>query len=106
MTPDVVEDRTFPVMTLLDIFSLIILCVLVATAVAVWIILGMLPGRIARQRKHPQADAIAVCGWWGAITLGLLTPLAFIWAYTDPRWRERESTGSDQTVDSDKGLSK
>ena len=88
-------------MSFLDIFALFILCVLVAAAVGVWVILGMLPGRIARKRKHPQADAINVCGWWGAITLGLLMPIAFVWAYTDPRWRERESSGPDQTTGSD-----
>ena len=83
-------------MSVLDIFALVVLFVLVAAAVGMWLILGMLPGRIARQRQHPQADAIRVCGWWGAITLGLLLPIAFIWAYYDPRWRERESTHSDQ----------
>ena len=71
-------------MTGLDIFALIILIVLVITALGLWAILGMYPGRIARQRNHPQADAISVCGWWGAITMGMLTPLAFIWAYTNP----------------------
>jgi hypothetical protein len=71
-------------MTMLDIFALIVLLVLLATAIAAWAVLGMLPGRIARSRNHPQADAITVCGWWGVITLGLLCPLAFIWAYTKP----------------------
>lgn len=67
---------------MLDIFALIILVVLFASAVAIWVALGMLPGRIARQRNHPQADAIAVCGWCGVLTFGLLCPLAFIWAFT------------------------
>ena len=71
-------------MTGLDIFALIILLVLVATGLGIWALLGMYPGMIARQRNHPQAAAINVCGWWGAITMGLLTPIAFIWAYTDP----------------------
>ena len=75
-------------MSLLDAFALIILLVLLAAAVGAWVALAMLPGRIARDRKHPQADAINVCGWWGAITLGLLSPIAFIWAYTNPRWRD------------------
>ena len=88
-------------MSFLDIFALFILFVLVAAAVGVWVILGMLPGRIARQRKHPQADAINACGWWGAITLGLLMPIAFVWAFTDPRWRERESSDNDQSTGSD-----
>jgi hypothetical protein len=38
----------------------------------------------ARDRDHPQAEAIAVCGWWGVITMGLLLPVAWIWAYTKP----------------------
>lgn len=71
-------------MTGLDIFALIILLVLLVTAVAAWLILGMYPGKIARERGHPQAEAIAVCGWWGVITLGLLLPVAWIWAYTRP----------------------
>ena len=67
---------------ILDIIALIILIIVIASAVAIWAILGMMPGRIARQRNHPQAEAINVCGWWGVITMGLLLPLAWIWAYT------------------------
>ncbi|MEA3303809.1 MAG: DUF3302 domain-containing protein [Pseudomonadota bacterium] len=67
----------------LDIFALIVLIILVLCALAIWVLLGMYPGKIARQRNHPQADAINVCGWWGAITMGILSPLAFIWAYTN-----------------------
>ena len=70
-------------MTGLDIFALTILLVLVVTGLGIWAMLGMYPGKIARQRNHPQAAAINVCGWWGAITMGLLTPIAFIWAYTN-----------------------
>ena len=77
----------------LDIFALVVLVVLGATIAAGWAALGMAPGRIARRRGHPQADAIAVCGWWGVITMGLLTPLAFIWAYTRSGG-EREETAS------------
>ncbi len=65
----------------LDIFALIILIILLITAIAAWVIIGMMPGRIAHSRNHPQAEAVAVCGWLGAITMGFLSPLAFIWAY-------------------------
>ncbi len=71
-------------MTPLDIFALFVLIVLVFAVVGVWVLLGMMPGRIAAQRNHPQAEAINVCGWWGVLTLGILLPLAFIWAYTKP----------------------
>ena len=70
-------------MTGLDIFALIVLLVLIICGLTAWALLGMFPGKIARQRNHPQAEAINVCGWWGAITMGLLTPIAFIWAYTN-----------------------
>ena len=75
-------------MTGLDIFALIVLIVLLATVVAIWAILGMMPGRIARNRNHPQAEAINVLGWWGVITMGILCPLAFVWAYTNPPGRQ------------------
>ena len=85
-------------MTGLDIFALIVLVVLVAAGLAIWAILGAYPGKIARERNHPQADAIAMCGWWGVITLGLLTPLAFIWAYYDPGARLRAADATDKST--------
>jgi hypothetical protein len=71
-------------MSVLDIFALVVLLVLIACALAAWAMLGMFPGKIARGRNHPQADAISVCGWIGAITMGILSPIAFIWAFTNP----------------------
>ena len=68
---------------MLDYFALLVLLVLLAAAVGGWVLLGMMPGRIARSRNHPQASAITVCGWWGVITMGLLCPVAYIWAYTN-----------------------
>lgn len=75
-------------MDFLDIFALLILTVLGVSLVGLWVLLGMLPGMIARKRKHPQADAISVCGWWGAVTLGVLSPIAYVWAYSNPNWRD------------------
>ena len=86
-------------MGFLDLFALFVLLLLVASAVAILVVLGMMPGRIARARSHPQADAINVCGWWGVITMGLLLPIAYIWAYTNPRWHEqcdREAAASNE----------
>jgi hypothetical protein len=73
-------------------FALAVLLILASSALVFWVMLGSMPGRIARNRNHPQAEAISVCGWWGVITMGLLLPLAFIWAYSNPRWREESST--------------
>jgi hypothetical protein len=86
-------------MTGLDIFALLVLIILVAAGLGIWALLGAYPGKIARERKHPQAEAIAVCGWWGAITLGILTPLAFVWAYSNPdaslRGQPKKTAGDD-----------
>lgn len=43
---------------------------------------GGLPGRIARQRQHPQADAITLCGWIGVFLVGIGWLVALIWAHT------------------------
>jgi len=88
-------------MTGLDIFALIVLIILVAAGLGIWALLGAYPGKIARERNHPQADAIAMSGWWGAITLGILTPVAFIWAYTNPEASLRGI--SEKTPDEDAG---
>ena len=71
-------------MDVLGYFALIVLVVLILLVIALWIALAIFPGRIARQRGHPQADAINICGWMGALTMGILAPLAFVWAYTKP----------------------
>ena len=72
-------------MTGLDLFALFVLLILFSTAIAAWVILGMLPGRIARDRNHPQSEAINICGWIGALTMGILSPIAYVWAYTKPQ---------------------
>jgi hypothetical protein len=60
--------------------TLIILCIVPIVLAYVIYRLGGLPGAIARARNHPQADAVAICGWMGILTL-VLWPLAMIWAY-------------------------
>ena len=72
----------------IEYLALAVLLILVAAAVVIWVMLGIMPGRIARDRNHPQADAISVCGWWGVLTMGLLLPFAYIWAYSNPHWRD------------------
>lgn len=68
----------------LDVFAWVVLIVILVAALVVWFVLAMLPGRIARQRGHPQADAINICGWLGALAFGIFWPVAMIWAFTRP----------------------
>ena len=70
----------------IDIFAWVVLITLIVSAVVAWVVLARLPGKIARQRGHPQADAIAVAGWLGALAMGVFWPIALIWAYMKPRW--------------------
>ena len=69
-------------MTVLDIFGLLVLALLVGTVIYALYFLGGWPGRIARERNHPQADAVTICGWLGLLT-GLFWIIAMVWAF----WR-------------------
>ena len=66
----------------LDIFALIVFGVLITVVIWLVVILGPIPGNIAKKRGHPQADAINVLGWIGMVTLGLAWPIALVWAYS------------------------
>ena len=41
----------------LDIFALVVFGVLIAVVIWLVVILGPIPGNIAKKRGHPQADA-------------------------------------------------
>ncbi len=79
----------------LDIFALIVLIVLLLAVLVIWIVLAMLPGKIARQRNHPQAEAINVGGWVSALLLGVMWPFVLVWAFTRPQSAESEQAVSD-----------
>lgn len=75
----------------LDIFAWIVLIVLSVTLVAVFVALGMMPGRIARKRGHPWPEAVTV-GSWATLIFGFVFwPLILIWAYVDVPARREES---------------
>ena len=69
----------------LSLFVLVVILILVAAVVLLAAWLGALPGRIAKARAHPQAEAINACGWLGLITLGAPWIVAMVWAYLKPR---------------------
>ena len=70
-------------MTVLDIFGLLILVMLPGVAVFALYFLGGWPGKIARARSHPQAEAINICGWLGLLT-GVSWVVAMVWAHWRP----------------------
>ena len=71
-------------MTFIDIFTWIVLLITVATAVGVFVLMGLWPGKVAAQNNHPQAEAIQI-GSWVALIMGFaLWPVVLVWAYTKP----------------------
>ena len=62
----------------------IILVVLVLAVIGIYMVLAAIPGNKARERGHPQADAINVLGWFG-LMFGLVPwVIALVWAHTKP----------------------
>ena len=68
----------------LDIFSLIVIALLLGFAIWLVVFLGNVPGDIARKRNHPQSEAISALGWIGLITMGVGWFVAMVWAYYKP----------------------
>jgi len=68
----------------IQIFSLVVLVTIAFTLAGVMIALAMWPGKTARARNHPYADAVQIAGWAGILAGGVLWPLALIWAYATP----------------------
>ena len=67
-----------------DVFAFVVFGILFLAIVIAIVGLGSLPGNIARRRGHPQADAITAAGWIGIASLGILWPIAFVWAFLRP----------------------
>jgi len=71
-------------MTFIDIFTWIVLLIIVATVVGVFVFMGLWPGKVASQNNHPQAEAIKI-GSWVALIMGFaLWPVVLVWAYSKP----------------------
>ena len=69
---------------MLDAFAFLVFAVLIFVGVIIVVSLGKLPGQLAQKWNHPQASAINAMSWIGIATGGLLWPVAFIWAFTNP----------------------
>jgi len=68
----------------LDIFALLVIALLLGVVIWLVVLLGNMPGEIARKRNHPQAEAITALGWIGLITMGVSWFVAIVWAYYKP----------------------
>jgi len=68
----------------LDIFALVVILLLLGVVIWLVVLLGNMPGEIARKNNHPQARAITALGWIGLITMGVGWFVAMVWAYYKP----------------------
>ncbi len=58
--------------------------------------LGDLPGKIARERHHPQVAAVTAMSWLGLLfTGGIVYIAAFVWAFYD--YSAKSSNANDST---------
>ena len=71
-------------MTAIDYFAWLVFIVIILAAAYVFVALAQLPGKTAKKRGHPQADAINVAGWIGLFTAGVVWVIAIIWAFMKP----------------------
>ena len=71
-------------MTAADYVAFIAMAVVLCGLVYLVIALGDLPGKIAKERNHPQVAAITAMAWLGLLfTGGVVYIIAFVWAYYD-----------------------
>jgi ethanolamine transporter EutH len=67
------------------IFAWFVMAVIFLAAIAGVVALGLLPKKIARVRNHPHVDAINAASWIGLALGGIGWPIAFVWAFTQPK---------------------
>lgn len=67
-----------------DVMSWVVLIVAPVAAIVIFLLIHILPEKIAEKKKHPQAKAIQCLCLLSLFFGGLLWPLAWLWAYTKP----------------------
>jgi len=70
--------------TIADYIALLVMIFAPVVLIVVFLIIHVLPEKVAFKRKHPQAEAIRALCYVSLVFGGLLWPLAWIWAYGRP----------------------
>jgi CBS domain containing-hemolysin-like protein len=70
--------------TLADILVWVVLIVGPIIAIGVFLMIHIIPEKIAENKKHPQLAAIKTLCLLSLVFGGILWPLAWLWAYTKP----------------------
>jgi hypothetical protein len=70
--------------TAANVMSWFVLIVIPLVAIGAFLVVHVLPEKIAEKRHHPQKDSIKVLCILSLFFGGMLWPLAWLWAYTRP----------------------
>jgi CBS domain containing-hemolysin-like protein len=62
----------------------VVLFIAPLAAIGIFLLIHILPEKIAEKKKHPQLDAIKTLCLLSLFFGGMLWPLAWLWAYTKP----------------------
>jgi uncharacterized membrane protein len=66
-----------------DYMAFVVFGIIIFLFVSVVVVVGSLPGKIPERQNHPQAKAINAAAWISLLTLGVLWPIVFVWAFTE-----------------------
>ena len=67
-----------------DVLTWVVLVIAPVVGIAVFLLVHILPEKIAEKKGHPQTKAIQCLCLLSLVFGGLLWPLAWLWAYTKP----------------------
>ena len=67
-----------------DVLTWVVLVVAPIVAIGIFLIIHILPEKIAEKKEHPQTKAIQCLCLLSLVFGGILWPLAWLWAYTKP----------------------
>src|SRR5262245_2445971 len=70
--------------TAADVLTWVVLVIAPLVGITVFLLVHILPEKIAEKKQHPQAGAIQCLCLLSLVFGGLLWPLAWLWAYTKP----------------------
>ena len=67
-----------------DVLTWVVLVIAPIIGIGLFLIIHILPEKIAERREHPQTRAIQCLCLLSLVFGGILWPLAWLWAYTRP----------------------
>ena len=70
--------------TVANVLSWIVLFIAPVVGIGVFLMVHILPEKIAEKHQHPQLSAIKTLCLLSLVFGGMLWPLAWLWAYTKP----------------------